>query len=301
MRSNNDESYSVTLVSIGSFFRINMKSDRHFVSPAGRIFLIGLAAIVVAAISGPAPTKAQKAESPSAVHTVSIVGVSGLPGTQVTIAIELESGGDEVAGGFSLNFDQTKLSISGVSSPSANPDVTLGTGVPPGMALTVNATQVGSGRIGVLFDSSNPFTISPPNRQVVRFRFTILGGAAAGDTPITFGNVPAPRSFSDGFGNDIPMTYVPGAITIQQAAPPVTVSGRVTSQSGRGVTGAVVSMVDSVGAKRVATTSTFGYYIFTGVPSGLNYTITPTAKRYTFTPVNMTITTDLTDLNFVAQ
>lgn len=278
-----------------------MKSVRYFVSPVGRILLIGLVAVVVAAISGPAPTKAQKAESPSAVHTVSIVGGSGLPGTQVTISVELESGGDEVAGGFSLNFDQAKLSISSNSTPVANPDITLGTGVPPGMALTVNATKAASGRVGVLFDSSSSFTASPPNRQVVNFRFTILGGAPAGPVEITFGNVPAPRSFSDGFGNDIPMTYVPGSITIQQAAPPVTVSGRVTSQSGRGVTGAVVSMVDGAGAKRVATTSTFGYYIFNNVPSGLNYTITPTAKRYTFTPVNMTITTDLTNLDFVAQ
>ena len=262
------------------------------------MFLVGIVAVAVVAFSGPGKTLAEKTEAPAAVHTVSIVSPSGAPGTQVFVDIELESGGDEVAGGFSLNFDPTKLSISNISSPGNNPDVTLGSGVPSGLSRTVNANFVASGRIGLLFDGDNQFTASPPNRQIARFRFTILPGAAGGPTPITIGNSPAAQSFSDGLANTIQMTWVNGSINIQAAAPPVTVSGRVTVPGGAGLRNAIVTLTDTNNVRRTATTSTFGYYTFTNVPSGPTYTAAVASRRYQFTPITQAITADLLNLDF---
>ena len=266
------------------------------------MFLIGLVALAVVAFSGPGRVSAQQSETPSAVHDVIIVSTSGAAGTQVFVDIELVSGGDEVAGGFSVNFDQTKMSISGISSPGTNPDVTLGSGVPAGTGLTVNAQQVASGRIGVLFDSSNSFIISPPNRQIIRLRFTILAGAAGGPSNLTFGGVPSPQSFSNGLAETIPMQWINGTLTIQAAAPPVTVSGRVTVPGGAGLRGATVTMTGAGGFIRVATTSSFGYYSFANVPANATYTVTVSSRRYTFTPRTQAVgTSDLTDFDFAGQ
>ncbi len=264
------------------------------------MFLVGIVAIAVVAFSGPGKASAERTDAPAAVHTVTVLNTTGTAGSQVFVDVELESGGDEVAGGFTLRFDPTKLSITSNSS-STNVDVIRGTGLPPGSAFTVNSISAPLGRVGVLFDAGEPFLISPPNRQIVRFRFTILANATGGPTALELvGNPPGPvgRSFSNAKAMDIPMTWVDGTLTIQAAAPPVTVSGRVTTPSGAGLRGVIVTLTDTNGVRRTATTSTFGYYSFTNVPAGPTYTAAVASRRYQFTPVTQAITTDLLNLNF---
>ena len=281
---------------------ILMKSVTKLVTPLWRtLFLIvGVFAVLQISDLGQSAERKVSAAPALAVHTVTAVGAATQTGQQVFVSIELESGGDEVAGSFTVTFDAAKLSISGISSPGSNPDVTLGTGAPAGSALTVNANQVALGRIGFLVDSTNTFAVSPPNRQVVRLRFTVAANAPGGPTTISFGNVPTPKSFSDGFGNPITTTFVDGIVTIQAAAPPVTVSGQVTTPTGLGIRNAVVTMVEG-NNRYTATTSTFGYYSFSNVPSGFSYTIGVSSRKYHFTPVTMTISNDVTNLNFVGQ
>lgn len=285
---------------IGSaIFRIDMKPFTKFVLPFRRILVIGLFVIGVAVFTSPDAAKAQLSDVPSVVNTVSVINVTGAAGTQVFVEVDLESAGNAVGGGFSLNFDQTRLSISPASGN--NPDVTLGSGIPGGWTLLSNGSQAASGRIGATFDGplNAPIPVSPPNRILARFRFTILANAPAGATPITFGNVPIGRGFSDENAQDIPMTYVNGAVTVQAAAPPVTVSGRVTIPGGAGLRNALVTLTDTNNVRRVATTSSFGYYTFTNVPAGVSYTAAVASRRYAFTPVTQTISTDLTNLDFV--
>lgn len=270
-----------------------MKLVTQLVYSYRRMFVLGLIATAVAAFSGPGQSSAKRVESPLAPHTVTIIGASAVPGSVVTVTVELESGGDEVAGSFSVHFDASKLS-------PATPFVALGTGVPPGTALTVNPNQTSLGRVGLLFDSSNTFTASPPNRQLVTIRFNVACNAAAGSIPIIFGvgATPTPRSFSDALGNAIATTYVDGAVTI---LPSVSVGGRVTSASGFPVRGARVVLTDAGTVNCAVSTNNFGYYSFSHVGTGQSYTITPSAKRHTFTPQSMTVTTALTNVNFVGQ
>lgn len=138
------------------------------------------------------------------------------PGTTVFMPVFLRSQGNESAMGFSISFDPSKLSISGISG-TGNPDVILGSDAPPMTSLIVNATQASLGRIGVLVDTpfSSPFSASPPDRTVLRFRFTVLSGAGSGCAPFTFGDTPIVRQMSNPLGELLPLaTYIDGCVLI---------------------------------------------------------------------------------------
>lgn len=80
----------------------------------------------------------------------------------------------------------------------------------------------------------------------------------------------------------------------------VSVSGTVTTGK-RGVAGARVSFTDANGITRTARTNAFGYYRFSGVEIGQIYVFSISSKRYSFAPRVVTVTADLTDLNFTGQ
>ncbi|MGE3468233.1 MAG: carboxypeptidase regulatory-like domain-containing protein [Pyrinomonadaceae bacterium] len=249
------------------------------------------------------PDKATATSGASMVpHTVSAVGASAQPGSEVFVSIELDSGGDEAAGSFTVNFDATKLSISNVSHPGQNPDVILGTGAPLGTALTINGNQVANGRIGVLFDSSNLFTAGP-GRQIVRLRFVVSPAAPDGPTPITFGSTPTASSMATGLGEPITVSYIAGTVSIGNAAPNVTISGQVTKPNGTALANAQVVVLDPQGVRRLATTSTFGFYTVTDVPANQTYSVAVSSRSYRFTPVSALVvgTSDVTNVNFAGQ
>lgn len=79
----------------------------------------------------------------------------------------------------------------------------------------------------------------------------------------------------------------------------VTISGRVTTPGGQNLRNAIVSLIDSSGVRRTATTSSFGLYSFDNVRTGEDYTVTVSSKRYRFTPRQMQFTSNLTNLDFV--
>jgi hypothetical protein len=81
----------------------------------------------------------------------------------------------------------------------------------------------------------------------------------------------------------------------------VSVSGRVSTPSGVGITNSRVTITDSGGNPRTTTTSVFGYYQFDNITPGGPYTISVQAKRYTFASQVLQINNDLTGVNFVAQ
>ena len=81
----------------------------------------------------------------------------------------------------------------------------------------------------------------------------------------------------------------------------VEIGGRVFTQSGRGVSGAKVTITDQAGSSRTVSTTTFGYFRLTDIQAGETYIITVSSKRYRFTPQVVNLTDNLTDLNFTAQ
>jgi hypothetical protein len=84
------------------------------------------------------------------------------------------------------------------------------------------------------------------------------------------------------------------------AAAAVSVSGRVTTTGGQGIT-SYITITNGSNYTRTVRTGTMGFYSFSDVPQGGTYTITVRSNRYTFTPVNMQVTDNVTDINFVAE
>lgn len=76
------------------------------------------------------------------------------------------------------------------------------------------------------------------------------------------------------------------------------VSGRVFAPNGQGLRNAVVTMTDSHGVTRTTTTSAFGLYTFDQVPMGGTYTLRVSSKRYRFSPRSVTVSDNLSNLDF---
>jgi parallel beta-helix repeat protein len=84
----------------------------------------------------------------------------------------------------------------------------------------------------------------------------------------------------------------------QVLATSFTISGRVISDTGRGLAGAKVAITDSKGISRSVLTSSAGYFTFENVPTG-SATVTVVSKRYRFSPRQVQVNADKLDVDFV--
>jgi hypothetical protein len=80
----------------------------------------------------------------------------------------------------------------------------------------------------------------------------------------------------------------------------VSVSGRVLTPDGRGLTNARVVLTDAQGNLRMALSGSFGYYHFDGIAVGETYILNISSKRYQFNPEAVYVTEDINELNFLA-
>ena len=82
----------------------------------------------------------------------------------------------------------------------------------------------------------------------------------------------------------------------------VDVSGRAVSSAGSGIRNVTLALRDAQGVVRTAMTNAFGYYSFSSVASGQNYTLSATARGYTFTQSTrmISVTDSLANIDFVA-
>ena len=98
-------------------------------------------------------------------------------------------------------------------------------------------------------------------------------------------------------------TGSPMVVQIQgPSAANVSVSGRVTTTGGRGVTNATVT-VETAGGTVIGTgiTNRNGNYVVNNIPMGATYTIRVLSRRFTFTPNTMLINDNVTNADFVAN
>lgn len=99
-------------------------------------------------------------------------------------------------------------------------------------------------------------------------------------------------------------TGSPITVQIQGPSAPVAgvaVSGRILTFGGQGVANARVTIADSLGNTRTATTGSLGNYRFDNVTPGSTYTISIIAKRYTFASQTIPVNDNVTDLNFQSE
>jgi CSLREA domain-containing protein len=83
----------------------------------------------------------------------------------------------------------------------------------------------------------------------------------------------------------------------------VTVSGRVSDSTGRGIRNVNVSLTDQQGHVQSALTGPFGYYQLTSITSGQTCVVLVAAKRFSFSePLRViSVNTELSGLDFVAD
>ena len=212
------------------------------------------------------------------------MSANALAGSQVSIPIELDISGDEVAASFTLNFDPAKL---------GNPVVNLGAGASADANLTVNTSA--NGRVMVLVDAGGALS-----KQLVTITFDVAPHASSGATYVRFANDPTPASISDAAGQRLDANYENGTVTITGPNPAgVEVSGRVLTPDGRGLRNARVTITDQNGVSRTVTTSSFGYYRFDEVETGQTYTVSVGSRSYRFASRTLQVFDNLSDVDFV--
>ena len=92
-----------------------------------------------------------------------------------------------------------------------------------------------------------------------------------------------------------------GAVEIlAPTAAEISISGRVLTGSGRGLTGAFVILTDQSGTARMARTRAFGYYRFDNVAAGGTIVLSVASKRYQYAPQVISPTQNLSEINLIA-
>jgi hypothetical protein len=81
----------------------------------------------------------------------------------------------------------------------------------------------------------------------------------------------------------------------------VDVSGRVLQSGGRAVRSAIVRLYEGPNVVQTVTTDAHGRYRFQSIEPGHSYTITASQRRFTFAPVTITPSGNLTDVNITAS
>jgi hypothetical protein len=87
----------------------------------------------------------------------------------------------------------------------------------------------------------------------------------------------------------------------QGTAADVAVSGRVVNLAGMGVRGATVVFVGTNGKRYTAIANSFGYFTIAGVPAGETYVANVSSRGLVFAPRAVTVTDQLTGVDFSAQ
>ena len=80
---------------------------------------------------------------------------------------------------------------------------------------------------------------------------------------------------------------------------PVSISGKVFTSTGLALRNAKVVLTDSSNVQRSSLTSSFGVYNFSAIPTGQDYTLTVQSKRYRFSPKLVSLTGELTNVDFI--
>lgn len=95
-----------------------------------------------------------------------------------------------------------------------------------------------------------------------------------------------------------------GAVEVAASASNVSVGGRVFASNGQAVRGAIVtiSTPPTLGTPVIqsVTTNNFGYFTFTGIPSGASYQLNVFAKGLEFNAVTIQVSSDINDLVLTA-
>lgn len=152
-----------------------------------------------------------------------------------------------------------------------------------------------------MIDSNEPFAIGSALTGLVNVTFDINPESRGGRTRVEFDSSIATLSTASRAGDSLATRFSGGIVTINgPASNGVEISGRVFDPNGRGLRNATITLIDQSGARRAATTSSFGSYTFTGVAAGQDYTLAVDSRRYRFASRRITAGGSLAEVDFTA-
>lgn len=132
------------------------------------------------------------------------------------------------------------------------------------------------------------------NGQTVNLRWRIVSDASD-----TAAGVPGQRIDDVALtGGSILSGY---SCTLAPTAAAVSVSGRVIMPKNAGLTNASVTITDTNGVSQTVRTGKSGNFHFADISAGETYILTVTAKRYSYAPQVISVTENITELNFFPQ
>ena len=201
--------------------------------------------------------------------------------------------------------------------------VTFGSGAITGVVSPSNSLvgltasdQIGSGGITELtngnyvvsspnFDNGafiNAGAISFANGSVgifgpINTNNSVLGTTANGGSSMNFAFDAANNQLVVGR----PFDNIVTLFKLAPTASSVSVSGKVQTSFGKGISRALVSITTSNGEIRTMRTNQFGYYRFDDVEVGETYIFNVRSKKYNFAAQVLSIIEDMQNLNFTAQ
>ena len=217
-------------------------------------------------------------------------------GQTFTVNIRVDTMGDEAEYGFRLNYQQAKLSNPVIGAGNA------GAGV---RACNVAVAGVVNCSVGA-FPNNLPGSSDPGigeigvgiNQILITVTFNVASNPMLGPSPLTLSNI----NVSNDNADLLAISGVDGFVTIfAPTAAGVSISGRVLTPNGRGLTNARVTLTEATGQTRTTRTTSFGYYRFSDIEAGQTVVISVQSKRYRFSSQTLNVNEDLTDLNFTPE
>jgi hypothetical protein len=206
------------------------------------------------------------------------------PNAEVSVPVHIgnTAGKGIVAYQFDLLYDAAVL------TPSENPARVAGT-LSENMIVTINRET--EGRLKVVV-----FGVLPLNGEgvLVNLRFTAIGAVGA-TSDLTWDSL----MLNEGGLNTATEN---GRVTVTEATPnEVSISGKLLTAIGQGVPNTRITLTGINGGSRTVISNGFGFYEFGNVEPGQTYTLSVEARRFTFTPVTVSVSNNLTHLDLIAQ
>lgn len=135
--------------------------------------------------------------------------------------------------------------------------------------------------LAISLSSINPVLSGGPNGFLRNFTAAGTGTFAANPGPVVCGS--------------------PGGPACIPTPAPVSVSGRVIAPNRRGLSNALVNLIEADGTVHTVRTTAFGYYRFNDITAGQTVTVTVNSKRFNFAPTILTLNEEVDNLNLISD
>jgi hypothetical protein len=265
---------------------------------------VGVATNRVASVTynGIALTRVGTAISPNSLQTSEIFRLVNPPDGNQSVVVTFAT--VPVVGNAFVNYAVGgAISLQGVSQTTPNGAFFPASGVNASPIVPVTDSVAGDLVLDTLAVSPSAVFIAPGANQIERWDGQPFFGNAfdigAGSTETATSPLTTMSWIMSSADN-----WALGAVAVRQfviTAATVAVSGRLTTQSGRAVANARITLSGADGTARYAITSPFGYYRFEGVPVGETYIFAVESKLYSFAPQAVYIGEERNDLDFIVK